>query len=200
MNSLLARFKALPRAARWLVIFVGGLVLPYFIIAEPALERASELSSRADLLQASLTRVAKRTGEADRAGQSLALGHARFGEVPFPGEAKQVEALNARIQSIIDERRISSWSTRARPPAALGREALAGVVPEGMQVQRVQVQLDFEASPEAAVGVIADLERSGEVYAITRASLRRLEKDGRKLVAATLTVETWFLTPKGARS
>lgn len=200
MNALVSRFKSLPRAARWLLLFLGLIVLPYFAVIEPALNLSADLASRADLLQASLRRSADRAARAESAGQSMALGQARFGGVKFPGDARQVEALSARIQEVIDTHKPSNWSQKTQQPALLGRDTMAGVLAEGEQVQRVQVRLEFEATQTVTMNIIADLERAPEVYAISNVKLRRLEKDGRKIVAASLVLETWFVAAKGGRA
>ncbi len=196
-------YVSLPRWSQWSAIFLLFVVLPYFTVVEWALDNAGTTSAQANLLQESLTRQASRAERAEGAGQSLALGQARFGGVKFPGESKQVESLLSRIDEVLKARGAGSPSKRERPPAQLGRDVMAGVVPEGMQVQRVQVQVDFEASQQAAAAIIADLERTPEVHAISRASLKRLDRDGKRLVQAQLVIDTWIVAAKsggGAKS
>ncbi|HVZ94332.1 MAG TPA: hypothetical protein VG797_07470 [Phycisphaerales bacterium] len=197
MKRLWEKFKSLPRSVRWLAFFLIALVVPYFLIVEPVMDRSSDLSSQADQLQSSLKRSADRAARAESAGQSLALGQTRFGAIKFPGDSKQIEALNERIQEIFDAHPVSSMTQKSLPPALIGKDVMAGVLKEGEQLQRVQVQLTFETTPDSAMAIIADLERAPEVYVIGRTVLRKLEKDGKRLVTAQLYVETWIVTPKG---
>lgn len=188
--TLRARWQSLPRAARWLILAAAFVAL-YFASVEPALDATARLSLRADALQSALDR--QRSTRDD----SAALAAARFGDPLLPGGPDRLAALNARVEQVFRERRVSALTIRTRAPIPLGRGSFAGAIPESEQVQRLILDIDFEADPDTAAHVLADLERAPEVAAVSRVSLRRLEKDGRRLVQASLSPEAWIIAPKG---
>jgi hypothetical protein len=204
MDALRQRWRALPRAAQWLIVaaIVGGL---YFAVIEPILDATASYSASADVLQAGLDRTRARRAEDSESGRALALGAARFGAPLLPaspgatGADDRAAALNARIESILRDRRLRALSIKARTPVALGRDVLADVVGPDEQAQRLVIDLDFEADPEAAMAVIADLERAPEVAAIGRVSLRRLDREGQKVVQVSVSPEAWIIARKGGR-
>lgn len=204
MEGLLQRWKALPRAAQWLVL-AAAVALVYFLAVEPALDATASYATRADVLQSGLDRSRDRRAEDSASGRALALGATRFGDPLLPaapnaaGAEDRGAALNARIESILRDRRLRALSIKARVPAPLGRDVLVDVIGPDEQAQRIVVDLDFEADPQAAMAVIADLERAPEVASIGRVSLRRLDRDGQKVVQVSVSPEAWIIGRKGGR-
>lgn len=197
MNALLARFSALPRAARWALV-AGSFVLGYFVIVEPLIDASARAAARADALQAGLHRRLDAAGERSGATQQLALAASQFGAPLAPGGPERASVLNARIESIFRDRLVSNLSIKARAPTALPRTAMAGGVPEGKQVQRLVLDVEFECEPAVAFAVIADLEQTREVASLGRVNIRRLDREGRKIVQVSLAPEAWTLSPRGA--
>lgn len=204
MEGLLQRWKALPRAAQWLLV-TGAIAVVYFAAVEPALDASASYSARADVLQAGLDRTRDRRAEDSASGRALALGAARFGAPLLPaapgatGADDRGAALNARIESILRDRQLRALSIKARTPVPLGRDVLADVVGPDEQAQRLVIDLDFEAEPQAAMAVIADLERAPEVASIGRISLRRLDREGQRVVQVSVSPEAWIIARKGGR-
>ena len=104
----------------------------------------------------------------------------------------------------------SGWKSGRQP----GRDLEAGaplrdanadtLAGPGNRVDRFILDLTFEATPETAAAVIADLESAEEVAAVGRVQMRRVEagrgerSSGR--IRVTLSPEAWILVPAGGRS
>jgi len=200
MSPLVERWRSLPRAARWLIAF-GLIVVLYFAVAEPALDWRARASARADALEAGLARQAERAAGTSADAAALALAASRFGSPSLPGGEERIRELNRRVEDIFSRHTVSNLTIRARSPASLGREALAGAVPQGLQAQRAALDIEFEASPETTSAVLAELEGAPEVAAVGRLTLRRTDRDGRKRVAVSVSPEAWIIAPaRGGRS
>lgn len=200
MSPLLQRWHALPRAARWLAVFALA-VLAYFLVIEPALDWRARVSAGADALEAGLRRQAERAAGNSADTSVLALAASRFGAPEAPGGEERIRELNRRVEDIFSRHTVTNLTIRARSPSSLGREALAGAVPQGLQAQRAPLDIEFEASPETAAAVLAELEGAPEVAAVGRLTLRRTERDGRKRVAVSVAPEAWLIAPaRGGRS
>lgn len=204
MNTLLQRWQAMPRAGKWLAL-AAVAALAYFAIIEPTLDATTSYAVRADVLQSGLDRSRARRAEDSESGRALSLGATRFGAPLLPaatgatGSDDRGAALNARIESILRDRSLRALSIKARTPVPLGRDALADVVGADEQAQRLVIDLDFEADPQAAMAVIADLEKAPEVASIGRISLRRLDREGQRVLQVSVSPEAWIVARKGAR-
>lgn len=199
MSRLLEQWRSLPRAARWLASFAAA-VLAYFVIVEPALDWRAGASARADALEAALLRRADRAAGDSADAALLGLAASRFGAPSPPGGEERVRELNRRVEDIFSRHSVSNLTIRARAPVSLGRDALNGIVPEGLQAQRAALDIEFESSPETAVAVLTELESAPEVSAVGRVTLRRDERDGRKRVTVSVAPEAWLIAPaRGGR-
>lgn len=196
MSSLIARWSALPRAARWSALAAAGIAA-YFLVIEPALDATASLSARADALQAGVDRRNERARAESEAGRLRSLAAANFGAPALPGRAERSGELNARLEEVFRGRAVGSLAMKARAPVALGRGALEAGLQEIEQAQRLIVDVDFESTPDVATAVLADLERAGEIAAINRIILRKIEKDGKKLVQVSISPEAWVIGPRG---
>ncbi len=194
VNSLLQRWNSLPRAGRWLLAAAAAFAA-YFAVVEPVLNRTGDLAARADAIQAGLDRQAQRSQSG--ASGAIALGLSRFGSAAVPGRGERSGELNARLEEILRQRKVSSLSIRARAPVPLGRSAMDDVIGEGEQVQRLILDIDFESSPEVAAAVLADLEQAREVASVGRVSMRRLDRGGQRAVQVSLSPEAWVIAPRG---
>lgn len=197
MSALLERFAALPRAARWGVL-AGVLMVAYFAIVEPVLDATATASARADALQAGIDRRLAIAAGQSETSRVFALAAAQYGAPLPPGGPERAAALNARIETVLRDRAVSALTIKARAPAALPRTAMPGVIPEGRQAQRLVLDVEFESAPDVAAAVIADLERIPEVAAISRLSMRKVEREGVKRVQVSVSPETWVIAARGA--
>ena len=194
--TLLERFHTAPRVVRWATLAITA-TLAYFLLIEPALDAASSYNARADVMQAGLDRQSA-DGPSDSGSNDSALSTLQFGSPLSPGGPERSAALNARVESLLRDRRVSDLSIRARTPVALPRASFAAVLPDNRVAQRLILDIQFEASPADAVAFLADLERAPEVSAISRATFRTVQRDGVTLVQLAVSPESWIFSPKNA--
>lgn len=185
------------RALIWAAVG-AGVIAAYFLAIEPALVARGRLSARADGLAERLELVQRSTGEAERHAQRIALGRRQFGEVAMPGDPRQrpIE-FNRRIAETLREAGIAAHESRSRP-GSVPRGPLQAALTEGGALESLVTELEFTATPEQVSRVLAALELSPEVAAITRVDLDRAP-DGSRSLQVTLALETWIAARGGPR-
>jgi hypothetical protein len=194
MTRLLASIRAMPRALQWGLAAVIGLIV-YFAAVEPALEARAGLAGEADRKADALLALAHGTRESDE----IALGIRRFGSVAPPGDPRErADAFNRRVNDILDTHKVTDRTGTTRTiPLAQGPLSSA-LEAGGQRVDRVVRELQFEASPETLAAVVAELERSPEVAAISKVQARKADEESGRVLRTILTVEAWVLARKGA--
>lgn len=199
MSALLTRWNALPRAARWMILLLLALGA-YFGVVEPALDWRARAALRADALEAGLRRGAERAAQDAAATSAIALAASRFGQPLPPAGEERLRALNDRVESIFRSASVTGLTIRSRTPSTLARDTSAGLAPPGRQVQRIVLDIEFEAAPETAAEIIAALERAPEVAAVGRITMRRIDRDTSRRVAVSIAPEAWVIAQQGGRS
>lgn len=189
--SLLERFHTAPRVVRWAALALTAIAA-YFLLIEPALDATSSYNARADVMQAGIDRLTA----SDDSSSASALSAQQFGQPLLPGGPERTAALNARVESLLRDRRVSDLSIRARTPVALPRVSFAAVLPDNRVAQRLILDIQFEAAPSDAVAFLADLERAPEVSAISRVTFRTVQRDGVTLVQFAVSPESWIFAPR----
>ncbi|HYE02434.1 MAG TPA: hypothetical protein VD963_04270 [Phycisphaerales bacterium] len=190
--NLPALYARTPRAARWAFLASLGIVL-YFGLVEPALDARARAAARAEALANQLDQERLLAASAQSIPAALAAP-----ALPRPAaEAKQ--ALYERVNTILAEHGVSADRSE-RLAALVPNPAIADLVSPGQSLERLIIDLTFEAAPEVITAVVADLEAAPEVTALARVSLRRAESragggaSGR--VRAIVSPETWVLVEK----
>ncbi|MCH2153707.1 MAG: hypothetical protein MK089_10245, partial [Phycisphaerales bacterium] len=69
--------------------------------------------------------------------------------------------------------------------------ALPGIARAGEKLERIKGELDFESKPDTAISIVADLERSSAVEALSNL---KIDKLGNGTVRTRLTLEAWVRT------
>ena len=199
MNRMIEFIKSLPRAGQWAVL-AGTVFGAYFVIIEPALELQQRWAFKADQLQATLDQARTRTAAASGDESMLANGAARFGAIRFPVDSRRIaeQDLNRRIVEIFQSHGIDTVPRETRAPASLGRQALSDVIPPESEVNRLIVDIEFEASPETAMAIIADLEGSDVIHGLGRVHIKRPVEAENRLVEVNVSPETWYIQEKGS--
>lgn len=194
MSDLSDKFRTLPRAARWGVSALGILVA-YFIIAEPLIDKMNTLNSRADDRVGALVAL---TYDPSGSAADIALGVRKFGEVLLPGdEQTRSVAFNRRVSSILEKHKIKDNSTTRKMP--LGQGPLKEVYGDVSRIDRLVREVQFEATPEDLAAVIAELESAPEVAAVSRIQIRRGDQKDTagRILKATVSAEAWIVSEKG---
>jgi hypothetical protein len=70
--------------------------------------------------------------------------------------------------------------------------------PQTEQIDRSQAEIKFDAVPETFAAVLADLEKSPEVTAISEVEVRKADRDpSSRTLSVTIRAETWSIARKG---
>lgn len=213
MKRLTARYASLPRAARWLLL--GGVAIAaYFAVVEPVLDATARLNAECSAKMARLDSAARDRAADGSVESDVKLGVQRYGMVAMPGAGKdRSEALNRRIAQVLMAHSVRDVTTTVKETplsgSTLARElGTSGDGGTDLRVDRLVTELQFEASPETVAAVVADLERSPEITAVSRLQLRKAaggtggggngaKVASSRLVKAVVAAEAWQTVRKG---
>lgn len=210
MNTLLHKLNTLPRAMRWLLWAAIGLVL-YFAVVEPTLTLTSDIRSHADDLASGIQKVRALTSSDSEQGRILENGRRSFGEPYLPeNPANRPEALHTAVDAILTKHGVVNRTKNERHVRVAGDEAIAllGPLAATTSVERLILDVTFEATPDTVTSILADLEQSKYVAAISRIEIRRQDlgrpgssgssssagSSGSKTVKAVLSPEAWVIS------
>ncbi len=198
MSDARSRLSEMPRATRWGLLALVGLVV-YFGVFEPWLGAVQSLSAQASAKTAELANLSGRAGSIEAAKASMLQGLARYGEGTLPSDSAAGSiALNKRLEAVLQEHAVKGATTTART-ASLNAGPLnpAG---SGVRLDRLVAELQFESSPETASAVLASLERAPEVSAVSRVEWRKqVGAKADRQVRVTMSVEAWIKSAREAR-
>lgn len=201
LATLIDRYRSVGRSIKWLTWLVGVLV-GYFAVVEPLLDWRTSLNTRADALAASLDREHELAAAAQSPGSTLAVSRAMFGTPMLPGpDAARKQAFSARVNAIFRDHDVVPRITERQSPVR-DAQASALVDPE-FRVERLVLDLSFEASPDTVAKILAELEKAEEVSGVNRLSVRKVTDAPRgsggagrdtpgRIVRAQISVETWL--------
>lgn len=206
MSNLLRQLRDLPRAAKW-AVFAAAALVAYFVIVEPVVTRTGRLNAAADTTAAALTHERDLAEQWSGQGRPLAAARSAFGAPALPGpDAQRKQALYQRVNQILDKHKVARPEIGERY-APLRDDRGDRFVDGTERIDRLILDLTFEADPATVVAVLSDLEQCDEVAAVSRVQLRRLDagRSGQGSghhVRAVLSPEAWVRvsTQGGGRS
>lgn len=188
-------FGALPRAGKWGVaaaVLFGGFML----LDEAIWPIADRMNERSDRWEALLARASERAEglPPDIAANAIAYGP---NEVP-EDEARGMRKLAASVDAILRKKGVTKYSQDIRRGQQLGTDVLGDIAgPLGGTMGRTVADISFEATPDDVTGIIADLDGSADIDAIT--DLKLTYAPATRRVAVQMSVEKWGVlkrTPK----
>lgn len=184
-------FAALPRVGKWIAVAAALYIvfLLFQFVVWPVSDDLNEEADRAaGLLQAAGARAEELPGDiADRA--------VVFGPNSVPGrEISEKERFSNAVAAIMKKHGVAdAYGFDARPQALSG-DVLPRVSAQfGGKMSRTVAELKFSASPDTVSKIIADLDSSPFVDAISE--VRLTYKDRR--VNAVLSIERWGVATTG---
>ncbi len=184
-------FRQLPRAARWGLTALLGVIL--FVVWNDYILGVTGNWNRA--AEDMMAKVEQAAG-GDQRLQSLrvlrpaVLG---LGVVEEPGnEAAAENALNDIINEVLKRHTVSKDSFSYRGPSKMRRGTLSRVIDPGERVASISGDLRFESTPQQAIEIIAELESSRWIDAISTLRLTRLA--GPRKIRVDLTVEALIVS------
>lgn len=191
LESIWVRYRGLPKTVRW---SIGAAVVAVLFLLwnDHVVRLTDEWDVRAERMLANVENAAGDTRRLQSLGvlRPVVLG---LGPLEEPGnEATAEKQLNRVINEVLKDQAVSQDSYSYRGPSKLRRGTLSRIIAPGEQVERITGDLRFDATPEIAAKIVAELEASPNIDAIS--NLRMTRQPGPRKVTVDLTVETWIIT------
>jgi hypothetical protein len=200
MNQLIQKFRALPRAAQWgtlAAIVFGG----YFLIIEPVLDITNRHDAAADAIETNLRRTGELASEDSDDGRVLVSALRNFGSPHLPNAPEtRPESIQRVVDEILEDHGVETRTKNERNSPLTGDRARA-VAADG-RIERYIVVVSFEADQATVAKIIADLEQSPVVSAVSSVKIDRTAVGSRYAedaaaatgkVRATINAESWVL-------
>lgn len=185
------RYRKLPRATQWAL--AAGIAVVVFLIYDSIVgPLTGSWNEQADEM---LADVATATGGGQRARQVSGLREPilALGVVSMPGtESDANQALHAIVNDVLKRHPVSRDSFNYHGAAKLPRGTLRDVLASGQSLERISGDLRFDAEPEEAMSIIAELEDSPNIESIS--SVRMTRQAGPQKVTVDLTVDAWIVS------
>lgn len=178
------RFKELERVWQWVIIAVTFLVL-FLIWSEGIAPIGDAWAAKSDQIELDLQRTSE-GGEVDRATSSAAMIYGPL-ELPNMKAAGSLE-LTEIVQGILADNGITNDTFYQSQSTNIKTGTLPGLARPGEKLERIKGELDFESKPDVAMSIIAQLEQSPVIEAVSYVSIR---KEGGGKVRTKLTIEAW---------
>lgn len=199
MSRLVEMFRSLPRAGRWGVIAIAAFA-GYFLIVEPVLELTNTHDAAADAIENSLRRTAELASDDSDDGRMFSSGINAYGHPQLPNDPKtRPEAIQRVVDEVLETHGIETRTKTERNSTLTGDKARALVGSD--KLERYIVEVSFEADQNTVAQIIADLEQSPVVSAVSRVKIDRTAIGSRYFddadkavpgrVRATISAESW---------
>lgn len=188
------RYQSLSPPMRWIVALGVPAILAW-LYYDYVLLTAGEWRSAANDLEEELYQA--ETADREARLNQLRSAVLAFGEVELPLPVEQGrEAMNNAITEVTQRHRVTVESITSRGMGNMPADALEDVLVEGAPA-RLVVNLQFEARPEQAIDLIADLESNPHIHAVSSVRMSKSRRSGRVIV--DLTIASWVHVPGGTR-
>jgi len=184
-------FGQLPRAARWGLTALLCVIL-FVVWNDYILGVTGNWNRAAEDMMAKVEQAAggDQRLQSLRVLRPVVLG---LGVVEEPGkEAAAENALNDAINDVLKRHTVSRDSFSYRGPSKMRRGTLSRVIDPGERVASISGDLRFESTPQQAIEIIAELESSRWIDAISTLRLTRLA--GPRKIRVDLTVEALIVS------
>lgn len=202
MTTLVSRFAALPRSAKWLTYLVLFVAF-YFGVMEPAMVSAQKFNADADRIAASLAQKAQVREKVSGAANQIEQLTGLLGQPTLPSDlAERDSALHKRINAIFSEHRVQGQKAVYKDPVPLATtDVPASLIGPKQRLDRLAVELTFETDIPTFMAIMQALERAPEVCAVTKVNVRKMQPPGNSRnrdrdggpVQINITAETWAL-------
>lgn len=197
MNALLAKYAALPRAAKW-GVWAAGFLIAYFGVIEPYVTYVGQLTEQANSIEA---RLRQRAAVADkRANNDAALeaAIAIFGAPQISSASSPLAALDDKVSQLLKARNIGERQrfTRDNNPTI--------TTAAGLKLKPYSIEIQFDCETADLTGLLKDIEASPDIAAISRLDIRRISEVNPKVgggqLSVTMVVDAWSIAKEEAGS
>lgn len=184
------QFRQWPRAFQWLTIATVGTLA--FIVWDDTVQAKSKAYATAANEIASRAERVRGLDALERQLKSLEEPIASIGRVEVPGNAARGhDDLNAVVNELLSNYRVSNDEFKSRPEGFLPKKALPLITKNGeKRIQVLKGDLTFESTPEDAIAIIGALESDPAVETIR---MLRMNKISAGKVRVRVVVESWVL-------
>ena len=185
------RFRQLPRAVQWAGLAAIGIGL--FLLYDQHVRPITTIWN--DHANEMLKEVGEAARSENRSRQLRAMQEPilGLGAVETPGnEAQGSNALNDAVNEVLKRHSVTRDSFNLRGATRLPRNTLSQIIQTNQLVQRITGDFRFDATPDEAVAIIAELESSPVIEAISSVRITRVS--GTRKVTVDLTVEAWIVS------
>jgi len=195
VNQLIQRFQALPRAFQWGLVAVGA-VLVFLVADSTTWALARHWTDEADQMESAVEEIRQKERQIDAALRTAVIAHGPV-RMPLP-EPEGAAAMAKAVNEALTRYKAIEAKYDSRATTTLPADALRGVIAPNQQAARVVGDVSFKAKPADVAAIIAEIESSPDVDAISRLTI---EKSGKDMVnvRVTMTVESWVIRSRDAR-
>lgn len=196
-SPLLQRWKSLPVVVKFAVgaALFAGL---YFAVIERAIDAINRDAGKSASAESALTEYAKSGGKLRTASETTSRGTRQFGDVSLPGDPQsRPSEFNSAVDAVLSKHSVQNVTSTSRT-SPMSNGPLTKYLGTGQRVDRVMKELSFSATPEAFDAVLADLERTPQVAAISRVQVRQGDEREKadRLLKISISLETWTINRK----
>lgn len=190
LQSIILQYQKMSRPMQWAALAALGLLL-FFVWDQGVQPQVNELNRKADAVATQVRDLRSIEDEALNLRLRKQQVVWTIGAVRPPAPvAEGSRQFNDVVLEVLQKHGATNTNFSSRSRGKLPRSALIGFTNGVKRIDRLTGDIKFDASPEKAAAIIADLESSPHIEAIT--SLRLVRDTGRK-VRVTLTIESWVV-------
>ncbi len=196
-SPLLQRWKSLSPVIK-VAIGAAAFAGLYFAVIERALDAINRDSGKSTSAESAIAEYARSGGKLRTASESVSRGVRQFGDVALPGDPQsRPSEFNSAVDSVLSKHSVQNITSTSRT-SPMSNGPLTKYLGTGQRVDRVMKELSFSATPEAFDAVLADLERTPQVAAISRVQVRQGDdrEKADRLLKVSIALETWTINRK----
>lgn len=174
---------------RWSLV-AGVVVLGGYFALTPLWNKAESLKRRGDSLESALRKRADFATEKSIDGAVITGTLEKLGSPNMPGKLK-AEAFARVVDGVLSRNQVVGSVTERKVRLATEATATLGMG----TIDRLILEVTFEATPDTVVAILAELEKAPEVAAVSRVRIDKsvARDEGSQTVRATITPEAWVL-------
>ena len=196
VESIWTAYRRMPSTMQWTIAAAVGAVL-FLVWNDFVVRLTDDWDLRSERM---LADVKKASGDTGRLQSLRRLRPVVLGLGPLDALGSEADAekrFNMAINEVLKQYTVFDDSFDYRGPSKLRRGTLSKVIAPGQQVEHITGDLRFDATPANAAKIIAALEASADIDAIS--SLRMTRQPGPRRVTVVLTVEAWIVSAERRR-
>lgn len=188
-DSIMQQYRTWPRAIQWAALGAIGMVL--FLLWDNTLRPvADDLDKKIKMIESQVDRVRANETVARKLRDPQLKGLIKaYGPVRVPAHvADGSKMFNDVVLEVLQKHRSTNATFSTRPGSRLPKNALIEVTEGTSRIDRLTGEVKFDATPDAALAILTELETSPHIDAVNGI---RLARDASGKVKVTLTVESW---------